>query len=78
MPVMTSSVDSNFSGRMIGISLSFPSIPTHYGNAQRIPGHINMFLALIYHPVLDLEEQLLFNSEFSIFYDKMPRNAEII
>jgi len=77
MSAMTSSVGSNFLGRMIGISLSFPNIRTRHGKAQRISGRINMFLASIYQPV-DLEEQVLFNLELSSFYDKMPKNAEII
>ena len=77
MPALTSSTESNFSGGMIGVSLSYPIFCTNYGKTQRIEGQIKFFIASIYHPV-DPKEQAFFSSELSIFYEKMPRNAEII
>ena len=77
MPAMTSLEKYRFSGRMLGVLLSFLNIWSHHGKTHLISDHINIFLASIYHPV-DLEEQVHFNSELLNFYDRMPRNAEII
>ena len=57
--------------------MSFPNIRSHDGKSQRIPVQIHMFLASIYHP-MEPEEEVLFNSELSSFYDRILRNAEIV
>ena len=61
---------------MIGVSLSFPNICTNYGKTQHITGQIKIFIALIYYPV-DPKEQVLFNLELPICYDKMSNNARL-
>ena len=64
---------------MIGFTLCFPnrSNKKAYTYNKRGKGRINVFLALIYHPV-DHDDQKQLNKEFSSFYNAIPRNAKLL
>ena len=62
------------SGRFIGISFHFPNFDS-YG--KKIKGHLNLFLASIYHPY-ETDKYQTFNSHLTSIMGRAPKRAEII
>ena len=78
-PPITSALNSDFPGRMIGVTLCFPNRSNKNADTyhKRDKGRINIFLALVYHPV-DHEGRKRFNEELPSLYNAIPRNAELL
>ena len=78
-PPITSSLNSDFPGRMIGATLCFPNRSNKRADKfhKRGKGNIKIFLASIYHPV-DHEDQKRFNEELASFYNSVPWNADLL
>ena len=77
-PPITSATDSDFPGRMIGVTLCFlnRSNKKTYTFHKRGRGMIKIFLAYIYHP-LEHDDQKRFNEELVSLYNAIPQNAEL-
>ena len=78
-PHITSAPNSDFPGRMTGVTLCFPNRSNKRAVTfhKRGKGRINIFLALIYHPV-GHEDQKRFNEELANFYNSIPWNAKLL
>ena len=78
-PPITSEINNEFPGRMIGVTLCFPNRPNKLSDRyhKRGRGMIKIFLAFIYHPV-ENDYQEWFNKELAKFYNAIPRNAKIL
>ena len=71
--------NSKYTGRMIGVTLSFPNMPnrstdTYY---QKAKCDIKLLLCLIYHPVKCADEKEI-NEDLDSFYTEIPWNAELL
>ena len=78
-PPITSEINSNFHGRMIGVTLCFPNQSNKKleNYHKRGKGTIKIFLSSIYHPV-EHDEQKRFNEELKIFYHATPSKSEVL
>ena len=78
-PHITSAPNSDFPGRMIGVTLCFPNSSNKRADTfqKRGKGSIKIFLTSIYHPV-DHNEHKRFNEELASFYNSIPQNAELL
>ena len=76
---ITSASNSDFPGRMIGVTLCFSNRSNKKADTCHKRGkvRINIFLASIYHPV-DHEDQKRFNKELASFYNAIRWNVEIL
>ena len=78
-PPITSAINSEFPGRMIGVTLCFPNRSNNKLDRyhKRGRGKIKIFLSSIYHPV-EHDFQKRFNKELESFYNAIPNNAELL
>ena len=78
-PPITSASNSDFPGRMIGVTLCFPNRSNKKADRYHKRGRwvIKIFLASVYHTV-DHDDQKRFNEELGGFYDAIPCNAKIL
>ena len=78
-PLITSAANSDFPGRMIGITLCFSNRFNKKADTyhKRGRGRINILLASIYHPV-EHDGQKRFNEELASFYNAIPQNAKLL
>ena len=72
-------INSNFLGRMIGVTLWFSNQPNKKLDRyhKRSIGKIYIFMSSIYHP-MDHTEQKRFNEELASLYNAIPRNSELL
>ena len=70
----TTSMDSPFVGRFIGVKLRFPRI---YPYKKKVRGNTTLFVASIYHPVDELEHTE-FIDILSNMMRSVPKNANFI
>ena len=78
-PPITSATNSDFPGRMIGVTLCFLNRSNKKADTfhKRGRGMIKIFLASVYHPVKH-NDQERFNEELASFYNAIPWNAELL
>ena len=76
---ITSSPTSRFTGRMIGVTLSFPNFSNRPRDTyhRRAKGSIKLFLWSVYHPC-DTEEQKEFYDDLDNFIARRPRKSELL
>ena len=78
-PPISSAINYEFSGRMIGDTLFFPKRSKNksdrYHNRGR--GMIKIFLDSIYHPV-EQDDQKRFNKELVSLYNAITRNSKLL
>ena len=77
-PPITSATNSDFPGRMIGVTLCFLNRSNKKADTFHKRGRemIKIFLASIYHPV-EHNDQKRFNEELASFYNAILRNTEL-
>ena len=78
-PLITSAINSELPGRIIGVTLCFSnqsnkSLDKYH---KRDRGKINIFLASVSYPV-DHDDQKRFNEELAVFYNSIPRNVKLL
>ena len=71
---ITTPCDSKFIGRFVGIKMSFPKVDKR---GKRVRGFLEMFVALIYHPV-DNKEHREFNETLISLVSSLPKTVEFI
>ena len=78
-PPITSTINSKFTGRMIGATLCFLKRPNNSFDKyhKRGRGKIKIFLDWIYHPV-ENDDQKRFNEELASFYNNILRSAKLL
>ena len=78
-PPITYAINSNFPGRIIGITLCFPNWSNKRWDKchKKGKGRIKIFLSSIYNPV-DHYEKKRINKELAIFYNAIPRNSKLL
>ena len=76
-PPITSASNSEFPGRMIGLTLCFSNRSNKKADTyhKRGKGRINIFLDLIYYQV-NHNDHKRFNEELESFYSTIPRNSK--
>ena len=78
-PSINLEINSEFPGRIIGVTLCFPNLSNKsskkYHNRGR--GKIKIFLDSIYHHV-EHNDQKHFNKELASSYNTIPRNAKLL
>ena len=75
----TSASNSDFLGRMIGVTLCLSNRYNKKADTyhKRGRGSIKIFLIFIYHPV-EHDDQKRFNKELESFYNAIPWNAKLL
>ena len=78
-PPITPASNSNFPGRMIGITLCFPNRSNKKSDKyhKRGRGRIKIFLLPIHHPV-EHDEHKRFNEDLESCYNSIPRNTKLL
>ena len=78
-PPITSAPNSNFPGRMIGVTLCFSNRPNKKAGRyhKRGRGRIKIVLNSIYHPV-EHYDQKRYNKELESFYNDIHWNTELL
>ena len=78
-PPITSTANSEFTGRMIGVTLCFSKRLNKkvYTYHKRGRGRIKIFLDSMYHPVKQ-DDKKRFNQELESLYNAIPRNSKLL
>ena len=71
---ITTPHNSPFVGRFIGVKLCFPWLDQY---DWKIRGHITLFVALVYHPV-DEVEHVDFTNTLSSIMTSVPKSADFV